>query len=60
MKTALAIAASLMVLLPTMFRVLPPAESTETQFEKYIMEFRKSYFSRDEYSFRLGVFQENL
>lgn len=34
--------------------------NVEEQFKTFIMNERRSYFSKDEYSFRLGVFSENL
>lgn len=32
----------------------------EDEFVRFIQEHRRSYFSKDEYKFRLGVFTENL
>lgn len=34
--------------------------SSEELFVKFIQDERRSYFSKEEYNFRLGVFQENL
>ena len=32
----------------------------EDQFMSFISEYRRSYFSQDEYNMRLGVFSQNL
>ena len=32
----------------------------EEQFMKYVQDFRKSYFSKEEYKFRLNQFAANL
>lgn len=32
----------------------------EADFVNFVQEYRRSYFSKDEYSFRLGVFTENM
>jgi len=32
------------------------APTYETEFMNFITEYRRSYFSKDEYKFRLGVF----
>jgi hypothetical protein len=36
------------------------ASDVESQFADFIIQERRSYFSKDEYSFRLGVFSANL
>ena len=41
----------------SMDQATPAAES---QFEEFIANYRKSYLSEESYSYRLGVFRQNL
>ena len=34
--------------------------SAESQFEEFVATYRKSYLSEESYSYRLGVFKQNL
>ena len=62
MKTAAYIAAVsiAIVLFGAYSAVTVSTGDVESQFVDYITEFRKSYFSRDEYNTRLGLFTANL
>jgi cathepsin L len=60
-STTLVALAGLLALVPAFYG----GERMQTQdenalFEKFVIENRRSYFSREEYHFRLGVFKQNL
>ena len=59
MKTIIALAVAA-ALVGAYFMTRPAPIDPETQFVEYISEFRKSYFSKDEFNMRLGVFKANL
>ena len=39
---------------------MSPAVNVESEFMNFVSDFRRSYFSKDEYTFRLGVFSNKL
>lgn len=60
MKKTIIALTGLLALLPAYYGGRQFEVNPDEQFQQFIVDYRRSYFSRDEYSFRLGVFKQNL